>query len=87
LLKILSEVRHSITHSKSEINKSKINKTKYHNQIFDFFYLVINDELLKIELDFTKFEYLVKKAEFSFQIYKAISIEENLNWNYKKYSL
>jgi hypothetical protein len=87
LLKILSEVRHSITHSKSEINKSKINKTKYHNQIFDFLftYSVINDELLKIELDFTKFEYLVKKlAEFSFQIYKAISIEENLNWNYKK---
>jgi hypothetical protein len=81
IVKILSEVRHSITHSKSEINKSKINKTKYHNQIFDFFtYSVINDELLKIELDFTKFEYLVKKlAEFSFQIYKAISIEENLN--------
>jgi hypothetical protein len=82
IVKILSEVRHSITHSKSEINKSKINKTKYHNQIFDFLftYSVINDELLKIELDFTKFEYLVKKlAEFSFQIYKAISIEENLN--------
>jgi hypothetical protein len=77
IVKILSEVRHSITHSKSEINKS--NKTKYHNQIFDFLftYSVINDELLKIELDFTKFEYLVKKlAEFSFQIYKAISIEE-----------
>jgi hypothetical protein len=81
LLKILSEVRHSITHSKSEINKSKINKTKYHNQIFDYLLIqFINDELLKIELDFTKFEYLVKKlAEFSFQIYKAISIEENLN--------
>jgi hypothetical protein len=90
LLKILSEVRHS-NHSKSEINKSKINKTKYHNQIFDFLftYSVINDELLKIELDFTKFEYLVKKlAEFSFQIYKAISIEENLKeLQKKKYSL
>jgi hypothetical protein len=86
LLKILSEVRHSITHSKSVINKSKINKTKYHNQIFDFLfsYSIINNEQLKIELDFKKFEYLVLKlAEFSFQIFKAISIEENLNWNYE----
>jgi hypothetical protein len=87
LLKILSEVRHSITHSKSVIKKSKINKTQYHNQIFEFLfsYSEINNEQLRIELDFSKFEYLIiKLAEFGFQIFKAISIEENLNWNYEK---
>ena len=87
LLTILSEVRHSITHAKSLINKSKINKTQYHNQIFQFLfsYSEINNEQFKIELDFKKFEYLIKKlAEFAFQIFKAISIEENLNWNYEK---
>ncbi|TDE28912.1 hypothetical protein E0I61_11015 [Flavobacterium ranwuense] len=87
LLKILSEVRHSITHSKSVINKSKIDKTQYHNKIFEFLfsYSEITNEHLKIELDFKKFEYLIiKLAEFAFQIFKAISIEEKLNWNYEK---
>lgn len=87
LLKILSEVRHSITHSKSVINKSKINVTQYHKQIFDFLFShsEIDNFKLVIELDFKKFDYLLKKlAEFAFQIFKAISIEENLNWNCNK---
>ena len=87
LLKILSEVRHSITHSKSVISKSEINITKYHTQIFEllFNYSEINNQQIKIELDFKKFDYLIKKlTEFAFQIFKAISIEENLTWKYEK---
>lgn len=87
LLTVLSEVRHSITHSKSVINKSKINKTQYHSQIFEFLfcYSEIDNEKFKIELDFERFEFLIKKlAEFAFQIFKAISIEENLEWDYEK---
>jgi hypothetical protein len=84
LLKILSEVRHSITHSSSVIKKSKINTTKYHFKIFNFLFghSDIDHEKLKIQLDFKRFEYLViKLCEFAFQIFKAISIEEKLKWN------
>ena len=87
LLKILSEVRHSIIHSKSVINKSKIHVTHYHVKIFEFLFSHsdIGSEKLIIQLDFKRFEYLLKKlAEFAFQIFKAISIEENLNWKYEK---
>lgn len=87
LLKVLSEVRHSVTHSKSIINKHKINLTPYHEKVFNFLFnhTEINNEQIHIELDFKKFEFLMKKlAEFAFQIFKAISIEEKLRWNYVK---
>ena len=87
LLKVLSEVRHSVTHSKSIIKKSKINLTQYHEKVFNFLFnhAEIDNEQIHIELDFKKFEFLMKKlSEFAFQIFKAISIEEKLEWSYEK---
>lgn len=88
LLEVLSEVRHSVTHSKSIINKDKINLTPYHEKVFNFLFnhAEIDTEQIHIELDFKKFEFLINKlAEFAFQIFKAISIEEKLIWN--KYNI
>lgn len=85
LLEVLSEVRHSVTHSKSIIDKHKINLTPYHDKVFNFFFnhAEIYTEQVHIELDFKKFEFLINKlAEFAFQIFKAISIEEKLEWSY-----
>lgn len=87
LLTVLTETRHSIVHSKSVIEKSKINTTTYHFQIFKFLFehSDVSNEQIKIELDFKKFEHLIKRlSEFAFQIFKAISLEEKLNWNYDK---
>lgn len=87
LLKVLSEVRHSVTHSKSIIKKSKINLTQYHEKVFNFLFnhAEIDNEQIHIQLDFKKFEFLMKKlSEFAFQIFKAISIEEKLEWSYEK---
>jgi hypothetical protein len=86
LITILSEVRHSIVHSKSVINKTKIKKTNYHFEIFKFLFnhSEINSEQIKIELDIKKFECLNGiLVEFAFQIYKSISIEENLVWSHE----
>lgn len=86
LLKVLSEVRHSIVHSNSVINKSKINITRHHFEIFTFLfnYYEIDNKQIKIELDFKKLEHLLGRlVEFAFQIFKAISIEEKLSWSYK----
>ncbi|MGV8994033.1 MAG: hypothetical protein ACOH1O_08020 [Flavobacterium sp.] len=85
LFEIISNVRHSVTHSNSIILKSKINKSEYHFQIFDllFSHLVIDEKNIKIQLDFEKFEKLIKiMNEFAFQIFKAISIEEKLDWEF-----
>ena len=87
LLNVLAETRHSVVHSKSVIKKSKINTTPYHFQIFKFLFnhSDINSDQIKIELDFEKFEQLIKRlSEFAFQIFKAISLEEKLDWNYQK---
>lgn len=86
LLKVLSEVRHSVIHSKSIINVSEINLTSYHENVFNFLfnYSKINNDQMRVELDFKKFEFLINKlTEFAFQIFKAISIEEQLEWSYE----
>lgn len=87
LLYVLSEVRHSITHSKSIINKSKIKLSPYHEKVFNFLFNFSesDNDQIHIELDFKKFEFLMKRlVEFAFQIFKAISIEEKLEWSYEK---
>ena len=58
----LSEVRHSITHKESLIESELINKTKHHAEIFKFLFNseeAYPDSLL-IELDYKKFERLIK---------------------------
>lgn len=84
---ILSEVRHAITHNESMIELSLINKSKYHFEIFNYLFNSknISNELLLIELDYKKFEKLIKRlSEFAFQIFKLLNIEENMEWSIKE---
>jgi macrodomain Ter protein organizer (MatP/YcbG family) len=80
---ILSEVRHSITHMESLIEFELINKTKRHGEIFKFLFNSnqISSNLISIELDYQKFERLIKRfSEFTYQVFKVLSIEEELEW-------
>jgi|GEM_PF-609720 hypothetical protein len=80
---ILSEARHSITHMESEIKFELINKTKHHGEIFEFLFNSnqISSNLISIELDYQKFERLIKRfSEFAYQIFKVLSVEEELEW-------
>lgn len=86
LFEILSETRHSITHQGSIIENKKIYKTKYQNAIFNYLfkYQTISNEKTLIELDYKKFELLIKRfSEFSFQVFKILSIEDGFDWNTK----
>ena len=84
---ILSETRHSITHSSSIIRKDKLNKSEHHLNIFNFLFnssKFDNDNLL-LELDYKKLDRLIKKlSEFAFQILKILSKEENTEWDVYK---
>lgn len=80
---ILSEARHSITHNDSFIESELIEKSKHHAEIFEFLFNSkdIDIDLLSIELDFQKFERLIKRfSEFAFQIFKILNLEEELEW-------
>ena len=87
LWNILSEVRHSITHNESLIDIGLINKSNHHASIFNFLFnsKPKSDDTLSVELDYKKFELLIKRfSEFGFQVYKILSIEEGLEWDIKK---
>lgn len=80
---ILSEVRHSVTHKESLIGLELINKSDHHSEIFSYLFnsKKVSDDLLLIDLDYNKFEKLIKRfSEFAFQIFKLLSNEENLEW-------
>ena len=85
---ILSEARHSITHKESLIESELIKKTKHHAEIFKFLFdsEEAHTNSLSIELDYQKFERLVKRfSEFAYQIFKILSLEEELEWERNKY--
>ncbi|MFB9055466.1 hypothetical protein ACFFU9_01810 [Mariniflexile ostreae] len=80
---ILSEVRHAVTHNESTIDLVKINKSDHHFDIFNYLFnsKKLSDEKIIIELDYKKFEKLIKRfSEFAFQVFKLISVEEKLEW-------
>lgn len=80
---IFSVTRHAITHSHSILAMSKVNLTDYHFAVFKnlFDYETKDENKIEIQLDFKKFERLIKKlSEFGFQAFKVISIEEALDW-------
>ena len=84
---ILSEARHSITHSESLIESGIFNKTKHNSEIFKFLFNLreMSPCLWLIELDYQKFERLMKRfSEFAYQIFKILSIEEGLPWKADK---
>lgn len=79
LWKVLSEVRHSITHSKSIIKISKLRSNKHRGEIFDYLFNSesLDKNTILIKLDFKKFDALMKRlSEFAFQIFKLISEKE-----------
>lgn len=85
LWSILSEVRHSITHSRSIIETSKINLSNHHKDIFKslFRYSEINKDYIQIEIDYKNLDRLIKTlSEFAFQVFKILSIEENYKWQF-----
>lgn len=87
LWSVLSESRHAITHSRSYIKQPKINLSKHHSDIFNFLFnsSKIDNELLLIELDYSKFDRLVKRlSEFAFQVFKILSTEEEIEWDIYK---
>ncbi len=80
---VLSEARHSITHSSAKIKKNKLNISKHHFDIFNYLFdsKTIDMEVLLIQLSYKRFEKLLKHlAEFAYQIFKILSIEESLPW-------
>ncbi len=81
---IFSVVRHSITHSKSSISKSKIIKNDKLNWILvNHFFNVKETGKDKIEIifDYISFRSIQKKmAEFGYQFFKMYSILENLEY-------
>lgn len=79
--KVLLEVRHSITHSNSIIEISKLKLSKHHSEIFDYLFdnLNIDEKSIQTKLDYAKFNKLIKTlSEFAFQMFKIISEKENL---------
>lgn len=86
---ILSEVRHSITHKESFIESVLVNKSNHHSEIFRYLFdsKDFSENLLLIELDYKKFEKLIKRfSEFAFQVFKVLSIEEQFEWKNKNYT-
>ncbi|MCP2042222.1 hypothetical protein [Pontibacter sp. HSC-36F09] len=78
---VLSEVRHAITHSSSNVKISKIKKSSYHFAVFEhlFSYTVIDDKTYHVELDYKRLERVIKYvAEFGYQIYKCFSLNKVL---------
>jgi len=78
---VLGEARHAITHNNSRIEKTKINISANHFELFkrffdykelesDILYIRMNKNSLKIVFDLM--------TGFSFQIYKIVSLEEKL---------
>jgi hypothetical protein len=60
-----------------------VNKSEYHSDIFNYLFnsKSVSDDFLLIELDYGKFEKLIKRfSEFAFQIFKLLSIEEHIEW-------
>lgn len=80
---ILSECRHSITHSKSIVALNKIKRTDYHFKIFKslFLYSIKDENSVIIELDLKRLtDVLDTISEFAFQVFKSISQKEGEDW-------
>ncbi|MFW5891657.1 MAG: hypothetical protein ACOCUI_05510 [bacterium] len=80
---VISQSRHAIIHSNSEISNSKINISKHHLDIFSHFFNSYEpgNQVTLIMLNYRMLDKLLKAiSEFAFQIFKALSINENLDW-------
>lgn len=83
IYKILSEVRHALTHSKGVLKTSKIPKDDYYQRLFEHLFPLnkLNKETVQLKFDFKVLnQLLVYLAEFGFQIFKILSEEDNYEW-------
>jgi len=83
---ILSNVRHSVTHNESLINSELVNKSNHHTEIFNFLFKSSpgSEDTMYIELDYKKFERLIKRfSEFAYQVFKVLSVEEGVEFENK----
>ncbi|WP_158849005.1 hypothetical protein [Algibacter sp. L1A34] len=83
LLKIFSEIRHSVTHNKGYLDVSKIPNNQYYKNLFEFLFnknkLEGNKILIQFDIVLLN-KVLVYLAEFGFQIYKILSEEDKYQW-------
>lgn len=81
--KIFSELRHSITHSKGNLNRNKIPNDKYYKDLFEFLLPLnkLENEIIQLKFDYKSIDkLLIYLAEFGFQIFKILSEEDNYEW-------
>ena len=80
------ELRHSITHSNSIVEKNKIIKDHYTEKLFK---IIMPEAEIKKDHIILKMNFKVFRAnmkiinEFAFQIYKIFSIEEGFKYDWK----
>ncbi|MAN28389.1 MULTISPECIES: hypothetical protein [Mesonia] len=83
LFRIFSEVRHSITHSKGQLNSSKIFKNKYYKDLFEYLFPLnkLENDFIQLKFDYKSLNNLLNYlAEFGYQIFKILSEEDNYEW-------
>lgn len=83
---IVSEVRHTVTHANSIVNKKKLfGKDEYKERLFRHLFPrseVRLDDVV-VFIDYKDLQKLTDTlAEFAFQIFKSLSIQEKLEWDY-----
>ncbi len=82
---VLYKVRDAIIHSTAAIEKKEIELSADHKALFEylFSYSEIDSEKIRIELDYRELDKLLKNvSEFAFLVYKQLSINEKLDWNF-----
>lgn len=80
---VISEVRHAITHSQGLIRPSKVHLSGGHSYLFNTLFpkSASGEDSIQIFLDYDDLAKAIKTiGEFAFQLYKAASISEGLDW-------
>lgn len=83
LFKVISEIRHCITHSKGKLKTSKIPNDKYYEALFEHLLPLnkLDNESIQLNFDYKIFDkLLIYLSEFGFQIFKMLSLEDNYEW-------
>jgi len=77
----ISETRHAIVHSSCRLKNDKVSKSRDHFATFEYLfdYEKLGDDKLLIKLSYRQLDKILKHvAEFAYQIFKLISLRENL---------
>lgn len=83
LFRILSEVRHAITHSKGRLETLKVKKDNYYIELFEHLFPLnkLENEYVQIKFDYKiLYKLLICLSEFGYQIFKILSEEDKYDW-------